>query len=64
VYVVDRQARTVVTMSINAAHPQLLPGPLESANITMSPDARRFVFSLEEGKSDVWIVDNFDPGSR
>src|SRR4029453_8283327 len=67
VYVVDRQARTVVTMSINGGAPTTVLRPsskgFESAGITMSPDARHFVFSLEEGKSDVWIVDNFDPGS-
>ncbi len=35
--------------------------PEEIAAASVSPDGKNFVFSVAETKSDVWIVDNFDP---
>jgi Tol biopolymer transport system component len=32
----------------------------EVGTVSMSPDARTFVFSVYSSRSDVWIVDNFD----
>jgi Tol biopolymer transport system component/DNA-binding winged helix-turn-helix (wHTH) protein len=36
----------------------------EVGGIAMFPDGRRFVMSVYSSRSDVWIVDNFDPTSR
>jgi serine/threonine protein kinase len=36
----------------------------EIAGASVSPDGKKFVYSMAETKSDVWIVDNFDPAYR
>jgi hypothetical protein len=38
------------------------PGDIGGASV--SADGKSFVFSAAETKSDVWIVDNFDPAYR
>jgi Tol biopolymer transport system component len=38
--------------------------PMEIGNCDVTPDHRAIVCSLEDNKSDVWIVDHFDPLSR
>jgi Tol biopolymer transport system component len=45
--------RTVLTM----------PGEI-SDSASISPDGRRFVGSIAEQKSDVWLMENFDPEMR
>ena len=44
-------ARTVAT----------LPGA-EIGGVTMTPDARRFVYTVYSSRSDIWVVDDFDAG--
>jgi Tol biopolymer transport system component len=39
-----------------------IPEYISAASV--SPDGKKFVFSAMETKSDVWIVDNFDPAYR
>jgi len=34
------------------------------STLTMTPDARSFVFPVGESQSDAWIIDNFDPDVR
>jgi Tol biopolymer transport system component/DNA-binding winged helix-turn-helix (wHTH) protein len=36
-----------------------LPGA-EIGGVTMTPDARRFVYTMYSSRSDVWVADNFD----
>jgi Tol biopolymer transport system component len=38
----------------------------EIGSVSMTPDGRRFVFTVYSSRSDVWVVDNFDvpAGSR
>jgi Tol biopolymer transport system component len=38
--------------------------PEDIAGASVSPDGKKFVFSAAETKSDVWVVDNFDPAYR
>ena len=38
--------------------------PEDIAAASVSSDGKNFVYSLSETKSDVWIVDNFDPAYR
>ena len=40
------------------------PEDIAPASASVSPDGKNFVYSLTETKSDVWIVDNFDPAYR
>ena len=37
----------------------IVPSP-EIGSVSMSADARRFVYSAYTSRSDVWVVDNFD----
>jgi eukaryotic-like serine/threonine-protein kinase len=46
------------------APPIVLTVPEEIAGASVSPDGKSFVYSAAESKSDVWIVDNFDPAYR
>ena len=36
-----------------------LPGA-EIGGVAMTPDARRFVYTVYSSRSDVWVADNFD----
>jgi serine/threonine protein kinase len=38
-----------------------LPG---GSNFKSSPDGHRFVYTVEESKSDIWLIENFDPAAR
>jgi len=38
--------------------------PEEIAAASVSADGKKFVYSAAETKSDVWVVDNFDPAYR
>jgi len=38
--------------------------PEDIADASVSADGKKFVFSAAETKSDVWVVDNFDPAYR
>jgi hypothetical protein len=35
----------------------------EVGGIAMTPDARKFVYSVYSSRSDVWIVEDFDPAA-
>jgi Tol biopolymer transport system component len=39
----------------------IFTAPDDIASASVSADGKRFVYSVAEAKSDVWIVDNFDP---
>lgn len=45
------QVKTVITTA----------RPLSGWTAAVSPDGRKIIFGLEEKKSDVWIMENFDP---
>jgi hypothetical protein len=67
VFATDRHSGAVVTMPSTGGSATTVftpSGKIDGISIAMSPDARHFVFSRWEGQSDVWIVDNFDPGLR
>jgi hypothetical protein len=32
----------------------------EIGGVSMTPDGRRFVYTVYSSRSDVWVVDNFD----
>ena len=34
----------------------------ETGGVSMTADARRFVYTVYSSRSDVWVVDNFDDG--
>jgi Tol biopolymer transport system component len=53
----------VGTAAIDAP-PIVLTVPEEIAGASVSPDGKTFAYSAAETKSDVWIVDNFDPAYR
>jgi len=36
-------------------------GSPENNQVTMTPDARRFVFPVRKSQSDIWMIENFDP---
>ncbi len=36
----------------------------EIGGVTMSPDGRKYVWSVGESKSDVWLAENFDPARK
>jgi Tol biopolymer transport system component len=41
-----------------------VPGGLNIPFMTMSADGKEFVYCIQESRSDVWVVDNFDPANR
>jgi Tol biopolymer transport system component/predicted Ser/Thr protein kinase len=47
------QAKTVITTL----------APLQTYSGAVSPDGRKIIFGLEEKKSDVWTIENFDPAT-
>jgi hypothetical protein len=51
----DGQARTVGTLD---------DGTVLSDEINTSPDGKRFVYTVGETRSDLWMVENFDPDVR
>ena len=56
---------TILAISSGGSTPKTfltMPGNVSSAS--MSPDAKKFVCRLYESKSDVWLVENFDPRNR
>jgi hypothetical protein len=69
-YALDTGRRTVVAIPIagGPAKPVFeLPWSKDlttSWTVAMTPDARRFVFSVGQSQEDIWIIDNFDPDVR
>ncbi len=41
-----------------------LPFPVLEYMVAITPDGRRIVAAVEENRSDVWLVENFDPENR
>jgi len=71
IYATERMARMlkILKVSIKGNQTQTvltMPFPLEKgfpvySRVSMTPDGKRFVFSVEKRHSDVWMVENFDP---
>jgi WD40 repeat protein len=38
--------------------------PEEISSASVSPDGKKFVYAARDQKSDVWLIDNFDPAYR
>lgn len=54
--------RRVYEFRLNGGEPKLIAiFPITVAEVRITRDGRRFVATAEETKSDVWVVDNFDP---
>jgi Tol biopolymer transport system component/DNA-binding winged helix-turn-helix (wHTH) protein len=52
----------IVRIPVNGDHVQTVSLPFEEiGGISMTPDGRRFVVTVYTSRSDVWVVDNFDP---
>jgi serine/threonine protein kinase/Tol biopolymer transport system component len=41
-----------------------MPGPVVPGDGTISPDGRKIIVSVDEEKSDVWVMENFDSSAR
>ena len=42
-----------------------LPGDVvDNDDANLSPDGKEIVVSISEEKSDVWLMENFDPSAR
>jgi Tol biopolymer transport system component len=55
----------ILALSAGGGTPKVfitMPGHIVSASI--SPDGRKFVCNIGESKSDVWVVENFDPARK
>jgi serine/threonine protein kinase len=62
IYSVSTSSDTITAIPLEGGDPQnllTLPGTIADASV--SPDGRRFVCSVAETKSDVWLMLNFDP---
>jgi Tol biopolymer transport system component len=62
IYVVSPSSDTITSIPAEGGDPQslfTLPGSITYASV--SPNGRRFVCSVAETKSDVWLMLNFDP---
>ena len=33
-------------------------------SVSMTPDGKKFVFSVGKTQSDIWMIENFDPNIR
>jgi Tol biopolymer transport system component len=74
VYAVQQTRREIVTISVASPNDVVsianLPGDVGILGCgvcrlpTLSPDGRQIIASLAEEKSDVWLLENFDPSSR
>jgi Tol biopolymer transport system component len=54
----------IVMIPANGVPKTILALPAaEVGGIAMTPDARKFVYAVYSSRSDVWIVDDFDPAS-
>lgn len=64
IYLMNGSAN-ILALSAGGGTPKIfitMPGNIVSASI--SPDGREFVCSIGESKSDVWVVENFDPARK
>ncbi len=62
VFAIRRSSNSILAISVSDGNPQTiatLPGLISDAGV--SPDGHRFVCSVVEQKSDVWLMENFDP---
>ena len=71
VYAVRKTGREIVTIPIASPNDVVsiatLPGDIGvngGSELTLSPDGRQIIASLAEEKSDVWLMENFDPSLR
>ena len=55
IHTVTNETNTVTVLPFEIDFMDLL-----NANISMAPDGKRFVCTVFESKSDVWLVENFD----
>ena len=67
IFAFDREKNEIVTVPATAgiatSHVKLTDGQMVG-DITITPDGRRVVYTVEERRSDIWIVENFDPSVR
>jgi len=68
IYALDA-ARHIVAIPVAGGDPKTigivpLPEDRRLGEATITPDGRRLAFTVLESKSDVWIIDNFDPSAQ
>jgi hypothetical protein len=64
-YALERDSRKIVGIPITGGSAKTvfdLPWSKDVyvKSVAMTPDARRFVFSVGQSQEDIWIIDNFD----
>jgi len=67
VYAVVREAlkNLLVAIPAGGGNPEtVFTLSREIGGVTMSPDGRKYVWSVGESKSDVWLAENFDPARK
>jgi Tol biopolymer transport system component len=65
VYAYSSPSNSILSIPADGGNPATaltLPGDIAEAFV--SPDGRRFISIVAEKKSDVWLVENFDPSHR
>ena len=51
----------ILMIPVNGGQPKTIASlPSEIGGVSMTPDGRRFVYTVYSSRSDVWVVDNFD----
>jgi Tol biopolymer transport system component len=58
----DRQILNVPLMG--GARRQLTALPREVTDIAMSPDGQRLVYAVDQYWSDIWLLENLNPGRQ
>ena len=65
IFALDRAQNEIVTVpaagGLATSHTKLAVQTHGVGEVTITPDGRRVVYTLVESRSDVWIVENFDP---
>ena len=63
------RTRRLVALPVAGGDPRVLgtvpvPDGYTLGGTTISPDGRRLVYTIVESRSDIWIIDDFDPTDR
>lgn len=65
VYAFPFTGSALLSISTGGGDPKtIVTFPGEIVNAVVTPDGKKFVCDVEDAKSDVWVVDNFDPSRR
>jgi Tol biopolymer transport system component len=70
VYAVEESGREIMRVQVDSPHEvtpvATLPGRVgpNADDASISPDGKQIVVSISEQKSDVWLMENFDPSPR